>query len=104
MSEPLTPAPAPAPPSGVDTCDTCRCYILVPPDPGTKKASKALCRKRLHSGSLGSKIEKQFVLGRGNVPTGNRTNIIVSYFPETRPDWWCSEYQFAGSLKPPTEA
>jgi hypothetical protein len=40
----------------------------------------------------------KFELNRGHVRTGVQQNLIVSYFPETKPDWWCSEYEFVGAV------
>ena len=83
------------------TCSDCRFFYRAEPD---KPDGKTMCRKRLHSGSLGSKPEIKFDIKRGHVHTGAHQNMIVSYFPETKPDWWCSEYEFVGATMTRTEA
>lgn len=82
--------------AGADACSNCRFFFRTQPD---NPEGKTLCRTRLHSGSLGSRPEVEFNLKVGRkVPTGRHENIIVSYFPETKPDWWCSEYKFVGAI------
>jgi len=56
--------------------------------------SKTFCRRRIHSGSMGSKPETQVDMRTGiSKLTGMRREMIVSYFPETKPDWWCGEWE-----------
>jgi hypothetical protein len=72
-----------------DTCENCSYYEVRDQKGGP---AKTFCRKRLHSGALFSVPETKFDLKRGNIQTGKRQNIIVSYFPETKPEWWCGEF------------
>jgi len=81
-----------------DTCETCRFFQVITKESITKeRVTKTFCRRRLHSGSMGSK----FIGGKVNLATGRMTQtgerreMVASYFPETKPDWWCGEYESA---------
>jgi len=78
-----------------DNCTTCRLFVEKRVDDNTK----TFCVRRLHSGSRGSTPETKFDLRSGkNMMTGNRIEQIVSYFPETRPEWWCGEHEPAHAV------
>ena len=94
MTDELAP-PQPPP----DSCVTCRCFFVMAPD--SRGNVKTLCRKRLHSGTLFTQMEtttKVHGMAMSKKPTGKMQHVIASYFPETRPEWWCDEYQFKGAL------
>ena len=78
-----------------DSCANCRFFFEEEKDGKTKR----YCRRRLHSGSVGSYPEMQVapgMVGKSVMrPTGNRIERNVSFFPQTQPDWWCGEHEIA---------
>lgn len=81
-----------------DACVACRFYL----ERVVENKTKTFCRRRLHSGSMGSKLagaKLNMAAGR-MTQTGERREMVASYFPETKPDWWCGEFENALDNKP----
>ena len=77
-------------------CDNCVFFQTVDTE-GTAtrtKSTRTYCRRRLHSGSMGSKPEMKMNMRAGTMqPTGARKEQVASFFPQTMPDWWCGDYE-----------
>ncbi len=81
-----------------ETCETCRFFQSITKESKTNEAvTNTYCRRRLHSGSMGSKLAGAKVnIATGRMTqTGERREMVASYFPETKPDWWCGDYETA---------
>ncbi len=77
-------------------CDKCVFFHVLEKAGGPTQPTtlKTLCRRRLHSGSAGSSPEMKMSMQRGGMqPTGGRQERVVSFFPETRPEWWCGDFE-----------